>query len=220
MIGGEECQSVEGTTQGDLAAIVIYAIAIIPVILMVVEISLQGNCNTFTAVYVDDLTAAGSFDQLRDGGMNYVDFVQNFIIVKEVFPSQQCTLMIWLLLDYLTTKKCWDELCRLGPRFYFPEGSKSWLVISKNAEEHVESIFKHTNIMITTEDRTHLGTIIRTTDNRQNYMKEKIGQCITESRMLCKIVWYKPQAVYSFSITGFKRKPTYIMQTIPNIKPN
>ena len=48
-------------------------------------------------------------------------------------------------------------------------------------------------------------------------MKEKIGQCITESRMLCKIVWYKPQAVYSFSITGFKRKPTYIMQTIPNI---
>ena len=88
MIGGEECQSVEGTTQGDLAAIVIYAIAIIPVILIVVEISLQRNYNTFTAVYVDDLTAAGSFDQLRDGGMNYVDFVQNFIIVKEVFPSQ------------------------------------------------------------------------------------------------------------------------------------
>ena len=74
MIGGEECQSVEGTTQGDLAAIVIYAIAIIPVILIVVEISLQRNYNTFTAVYVD--------------GMNYVDFVQNFIIVKEVFPSQ------------------------------------------------------------------------------------------------------------------------------------
>ena len=121
------------------------------------------------------------------------------------------------LLDYLTTKKWWDELCRLGPKFYFPEGSKSWVVIRKNAEEHVESIFKHTNIMITTEDKTHLGTIIRTTDNRQNYMKEKIGQCITESRMLCKIVWYKPQAVYSFSITGFKRKPTYIMQTIPNI---
>lgn len=121
------------------------------------------------------------------------------------------------LLDYLTTKKWWDELCRLGPKFYFPEGSKSWLVIRKNAEEHVESVFKHTNIMITTEDKMHLGTIIRTTDNRQNYMKEKIGQCITELRMLCKIVWYKPQAVYSFSITGFKRKPTYIMQTIPNI---
>ena len=33
--------------------------------------------------------------------------------------------------------------------------STSWFVIRKNAEEHAESMFKHTNIKITTEDKSH-----------------------------------------------------------------
>ena len=62
-------------------------------ILMSVEIRLQGNYNTFTAAYADDLTAVEPIDQL---------------------------------------KKWWDELCRLVPKFcYYPEGSKSLLVIRK-----------------------------------------------------------------------------------------
>ena len=40
IIGGEKIQPVKGTTQGDLAAMVIYAIAITPMILILVEISL------------------------------------------------------------------------------------------------------------------------------------------------------------------------------------
>lgn len=33
-------------------------------ILMLVESSLQGNCNTFTAAYANELIAAGLIDQL------------------------------------------------------------------------------------------------------------------------------------------------------------
>ena len=40
-------------------------------------------------------------------------------------------------------------------------------------------------------------------------MKEKVEQWITELRMLSKIAWYEPQAVYSCFITGFKDKPIY-----------
>ena len=58
-IGGGEIQSMEGTTQGDPAAMVIYAIAIIPLILMLVEIRMQDNNHTKTAAYADDLTVAG-----------------------------------------------------------------------------------------------------------------------------------------------------------------
>ena len=43
----------------------IYAIAIVPMILMLVEISLQRNCNTFTTAYANDLTAAGPIDKLK-----------------------------------------------------------------------------------------------------------------------------------------------------------
>ena len=52
----------EGTMQIDSAAMVIYAIAIIPLILMLVEIRIQDNNQTKTAAYVDDLTAAGPID--------------------------------------------------------------------------------------------------------------------------------------------------------------
>ena len=65
IIGGGEIQSMEGTTQGDPAAMVIYAIAIIPLILMLVEIRMQDNNHTKTTAYADDLTVAGPIDQIR-----------------------------------------------------------------------------------------------------------------------------------------------------------
>ena len=65
IIGGGEIQSMEGTTQGDPAAMVIYAIAIIPLILMLVEIRMQDNNHTKKAAYADDLTVAGPIDQIR-----------------------------------------------------------------------------------------------------------------------------------------------------------
>ena len=124
IISGGEIQSMKGTTQGDSAAMTIYATIIISMILMLVEIILHRNCNTFTAAYAEDLTAARTIYQLKK----------------------------WL-----------DELCRLGPKLgYYPEGGKSWFVFKKNAKESAESIFKHTNIKITTEGKRQLGVVIGT----------------------------------------------------------
>ena len=54
----------EGTTQGDPAAMVIYVIATIPLTLILVEIRMQDN-HTKTAANADDLTVAGPIDQIR-----------------------------------------------------------------------------------------------------------------------------------------------------------
>ena len=64
-ISGGKTQLMEGKTQGNLAVIKVHTIAIIPVILMLVEKTLQGNYNTFTvyAVYADDLTVAEPINQ-------------------------------------------------------------------------------------------------------------------------------------------------------------
>ena len=62
IVGGGKTQSIEGTTQGDLAAMEIYAIATVPMILMLVEISLQINYKTLTAAYADEFTAARPID--------------------------------------------------------------------------------------------------------------------------------------------------------------
>ena len=128
--------------------------------------------NNFTAVYADDLAAAGPINNLRNGMMHYVDLVQNLVVIlKEVSHS----------------------------------------------EERAKSIFKHTNVKITTEGKMHLGGVTRTKNYRQNYMKEKIDQWITEFWMLCKIAWYEPQPACSRFITEFQHKPTYLIQTVPKL---
>ena len=46
----------------------------------------------------------------------------------------------------------WEMLCRLGPKFgYFPEGSKSWLIMKEKEVQKAQSLCKDTNIKITTE---------------------------------------------------------------------
>lgn len=49
----------------------------------------------------------------------------------------------------------------------------------RKIEEDTESIFKHTNLKIITEDKKHLDAVIGTTNYMQNYMNEKIDQWIT-----------------------------------------
>ena len=56
---------------------------------------------------------------------------------------------------------------------------KSRLVIRKNAEKQAESIFKRTNIKITTDGKKDIGEVAGTINYRQNYTKEKTNQWIT-----------------------------------------
>ena len=66
VIGGVEIASSEGTTQGDPVAMVVYAIAIIPLILMILEITESYSEGTSKkAAYADDLTAAGCIPGLK-----------------------------------------------------------------------------------------------------------------------------------------------------------
>ena len=66
IIGGKEIRSCEGTTQRDPIAIDVYAIAIIPTILMIVDITSKFDDSTKTAAYADDVTAAGKIIQLNN----------------------------------------------------------------------------------------------------------------------------------------------------------
>ena len=65
IIGRSELKSCEGTTQGDPAAIVIYAITIIPLLLILVDQAEQPpGKRTKSVAYADDFTGAGSITNL------------------------------------------------------------------------------------------------------------------------------------------------------------
>ena len=65
IIGGSELKSCEGTTQGDPAPMAIYAITIIPLLLMLVDQpeQLPGK-KTKSVAYADNFTGAGSITNL------------------------------------------------------------------------------------------------------------------------------------------------------------
>ena len=180
IIGGGEIQPMEKITQGDSTAMEIYAITIIPLILMLVAEANQVDNTTKTAAHADDFTAAGTIMRLRN----------------------------W-----------WETLCILGHKFgYFPEKSKSWLIVKEKEVQKAQSVFKDTSIKITTESQLHLFAVTGSEIFKQKYVQDKIDQWIKELRVLCKIAWCEPQAAYSGFVKGFKHKPIYFMRTIPNIK--
>ena len=112
----------------------------------------------------------------------------------------------------------WETLCRLEPKFgYFPEGSKSWLIVKEKWVQKAQFVFKDPNIKITTAtSRCSYGL----ETFKQKHVQEKIDQWIKELRVFCKIASCEPQAAYSGFMKGFKHIPIYFTRTIPNIKTN
>ena len=115
-------------------------------------------------------------------------------------------------------KYWWDTLCKLGPKFgYYPQASKTWLIVKDAYVKKSNKIFKNSSIQITSTGQRHLGAVIGTTEYKQEYMNEKITTWTEEIRMLSEIAKTEPQSAYICFTSGFKHKITYYMRTIPNI---
>ena len=61
-------------------------------------------------------------------------------------------------------------------------GSKSWLIVKAKGVQKGQSVFKDTNIKITTEDQQNLGAV-----TGSETFKQKCDKKIKELRVLCKI---------------------------------
>ena len=112
----------------------------------------------------------------------------------------------------------WKTLNDLGPLFgYYPEETKSWLIVKPTFESDAKRIFKETKINITREGKKHLGAVIGTESFRDEYVNQKLEEVADELRILVEITKIEPQAAYAAFVAGFRHKLTYMMRTIPNI---
>ena len=65
-------------------------------------------------------------------------------------------------------KYWWNQLSELGPKFrYFPQASKSWLIIKPGVEGKAKTIFQGSGVQIITEGKSHLGASLRSTKYKE-----------------------------------------------------
>ena len=90
--------------------------------------------------------------------------------------------------------KYWlDQLCELGPKFgYFPQASKSWLIIKPEGEERAKTIFQGSGVQITTEGKRHVGVSLGSTKYKEEHLSSKVDEWITQLQILSQIVRIQP----------------------------
>ena len=85
--------------------------------------------------------------------------------------------------------------CTLGPKFgYYPETSKSWLIVKEKAKQQALSVFTDTAIKITIKGPGHLGVVIGSSKYKHEYVQKKIDELIKEIKVLSMIAKTEPQA--------------------------
>ena len=185
--GGCEVDSVEGKTQGDPLAMLVYAVEITPLLSLInpsenytedQHISEEEN-NVKQTAFADDFAGCGKLHQLHTWWGK----------IEQFGPL-------------------------LG---YYPNALKSWLIVKSHCKTQADSIFADTKINITTEGRKYLGGYIGTSTSRDSYIKTLIHGWINQVENLTQIAYTEPQAAYSAFVAGFQHKLTYHIRTIPEM---
>ena len=77
--------------------------------------------------------------------------------------------------DILNLKWWWDLLSVLGPWYgYFPNRTKSWLVVKEDAVDTAREVFNGSNIHITTDGHRYLGGDIDSEAFEQQFLQQKV----------------------------------------------
>ena len=118
-------------------------------------------------------------------------------------------------------RQWWGYIGSNGPKYgYYPNATKSWLVVKPEFLEEAERLFAGTGINISSEGRPYLGSFINVNDGKSqdDFVENKVKKWIKKIEKLSEIALFQPQAAYLAFTTGLRHKYTYISRTTPNIK--
>ena len=112
----------------------------------------------------------------------------------------------------------WDQLRLFGPDYgYFPNASKTWLIVKDDKLEAATAIYQDTGISITTQGKRHLGAALGTRTFVEEYVQQKVMGWIQEVERLSSVAIAHPHAAYAAFTHGLSSRWTYIARTIPDI---
>ena len=120
--------------------------------------------------------------------------------------------------DLTNVRVWWDEILSRGPSFgYFPNPSKSWLVVKPELVSTAKSIFADVNINITSEGRCYLGSPIGSSQFVSTSIQSKISEWVSQLELLTTVATTQPHPAFAALIHGFTNKWSYYFRSTPGI---
>ena len=109
--------------------------------------------------------------------------------------------------DLHALKSWWDRLIEIGPEYgYFPNASKTWLIVKEESLSHAQDVFRGSGVQITKEGNQHLGVAVGSNSFREKYVKDKVATWIEEIDRLTSIAKSQPHAAYAAFMHGLASK--------------
>ncbi len=113
----------------------------------------------------------------------------------------------------------WDRVLERGPDFgYYPNASKTWLIVKEGCLDSALTHFQGTGVAITEEGKRHLGAAIGKRTFTEEYVTRKISGWVHEVERLSSIAVTQPHAAYAAFTHGVASKWKYLTRTIPDIE--
>ena len=134
------------------------------------------------------------------------------------------TKQVWFADDvtaagHLNHLKAWDRIVSLSPDYgYYPNASKTWLIVKEDQLEEARTLFDGTGVAITTNGRRHLGAVLGMCTFVEHYVQDKVTSWTHEVKQLSKTAATQPHAAYAAFTHGLSSKWTFLSRTVPDIQ--
>lgn len=112
----------------------------------------------------------------------------------------------------------WSTLVNKGSLYgWFPNSSKTYLVVKKDHLDTAKDVFCDSNIQITTSGRPLLGAAIGSEEFIESFIQEKVATWLSELSTLASFAASQPHAAYCAFTHGFVHKFNFICRVQSNI---
>ena len=145
-------------------------------------------------------------------------------LIKKLNQNTRDVNQVWYADDASAVGKIapirdwWDQIVAQGPAYgYYANAQKTWLITKEAHLSAAEAAFSGTEVKVTTEGRSYLGTAIGTQEFINLHVQGKVQQWTREIECLATIALTQPHAAYAAFTHGLTSKWTYLTRTTPSL---
>ena len=117
-------------------------------------------------------------------------------------------------------KTWWNHLTTHGPGYgYYPNATKTWLLVKEPFEEKARQLFGKTGVNITTEGRRLLGAALGSGQFVSDYVSALVTSLVDRVAALAEIARSQPHAALTAFNRGLSSEWTFLSRTVAGVSP-